>query len=256
MKIGTHDKVAICKYCRSSNIVKRGTRKTKKGTTQLMKCNDCKRTFSANFGFRYRRHDPAVISEAIHLFYSGMSTRAVSDALKVRGINVSDSAVYKWVLRYSKIAGLFTDSLRPHVGNWYRGDEVWVKVNGHKYYLFATMDDDTRYWLAGELADSKDKHDAYNIFKMTKDAAGKNPTVLITDGLPAYQKAARKVFGNKTYHKCDAGIRSKRTAQAASPQVQTTAPRIIKWNVSTARSATGKRPFGAWDARTPPCSTA
>ncbi|MDE0091579.1 MAG: hypothetical protein OXP12_09600 [Thaumarchaeota archaeon] len=72
------------------------------------------------------------------------------------------------------------------------------------------MDDDTRYWIAGELADSKDKHDAYNIFKMTKDAAGKNPSVLITDGLPAYQKAARKVFGNGTYHKCDAGIRSKR----------------------------------------------
>ena len=73
------------------------------------------------------------------------------------------------------------------------------------------VDDDTRYWLAGELADSKDKHDVDNIFRMTKDAAGgKNPTVLITDKLPAYQKAARKIFGNKTYHKSDAGIRSKR----------------------------------------------
>ena len=72
------------------------------------------------------------------------------------------------------------------------------------------MDDDTRYWLAGELADSKDKHDAYGIFKATKDAAGKNSTALITDKLPAYQKAARKVFGNGTYHKSDAGIRSKR----------------------------------------------
>lgn len=94
-KIASHDVVAICKHCRSGNIVKRGVRKTKKGTTPLMRCNDCKRTFSANFGFRYRRHDPAVISEATHLFYSGMSTRAVSDALKVRGINVSDSAIYK-----------------------------------------------------------------------------------------------------------------------------------------------------------------
>lgn len=136
----------------------------------------------------------------------------------MRGIKVSDSAIYKWVLRYSKIAGLFTDSLKPRVGNWYRGDEVWVKVNGQKYYLFATMDDDTRYWLAGELADSKDKHDADNIFRMTKNAAsGKNPTVLITDGLPAYQKAARKVFGNNTYHKCDAGLRSKRIGHTGKP---------------------------------------
>lgn len=211
MKVESHDAVTFCKYCRSDRIVKRGTRKNKSGVVQLIKCNDYKRVFSANIGFRYRRHGAAVVSEALHLFYSGMSTRAVSDALKVRGIAVSDSAVYKWVRRYSKIAGLFTDSLRPHVGNWYRGDEVWVRVNGQKYYLFATMDDDTRYWLAGELADSKDKHDADNIFAMTKEhAGGKNPTVLITDKLPAYQKAARKIFGDKTYHKADAGLRSKR----------------------------------------------
>ncbi len=146
-----------------------------------------------------------------------MSTRAVYDALAVRGIKVSDSAVYKWVERYSKIAGLFTGSLKPKVGNWYRGDEVWVRVNGQKYYLFATMDDDTRYWLTGERADLKDKHDAYNIFKMTKDAAGKNPIVMITDGLPAYQKAARKIFRNKTYHKSDAGLRSKRIGHTDKP---------------------------------------
>jgi len=40
--------------------------------------------------------------------------------------------------------------------------------------------------LPGELADSKDKHDAEGIFRATKEAAGKNPTVLITDKLLAY----------------------------------------------------------------------
>ena len=117
MKVESHDAIRFCKYCRSDRIVKRGTRKNKSGVVQLMKCNDCGRVFSANIGFRYRRYSPAIVSEALHLFYSGMSTRAVSDALKVRGIAVSDSVVYKWVRRYSKIAGLFTDSLRPHVDN-------------------------------------------------------------------------------------------------------------------------------------------
>ena len=209
-RIDSHDTVTFCKYCKSDKIVKRGTRKNKSGVVQLMKCNDCKRVFSANIGFRYRRYDQAIISEAIHLYYSGMSVRAISNAFAVRGLDVDYSAIYRWVERYSKIAGMFTDSLTPAVGNWYRGDEVWVKIMGKKHYLFATMDDDTRYWLAGELADSKDKHDADNIFRMTKDHAGKNPTVLITDKLPAYQKAARKIFGTKTYHKSDAGIRSKR----------------------------------------------
>ena len=177
----------------------------------MFKCVSCGKSFTANFGFRYRRYSPEIVSEAIHLYYSGMSSYQVADALNVRGIDITSSAVRKWVERYSKIAVLYTDSLTPAVGNWYRGDEVWVKIDGKKHYLFATMDDDTRYWLAGELADSKDKHDADNIFRMTKrNAGGKNPTVLITDKLPAYQKAARKVFGNKTYHKSDAGIRSKR----------------------------------------------
>ncbi|MDE0525756.1 MAG: DDE-type integrase/transposase/recombinase [Thaumarchaeota archaeon] len=211
-RIESHDVVRICKYCRSGHIVRRGTRRNKSGVVQLMKCNACGLTFSANFGFRYRQFDPAVISEAPHLYYSGMSTRGISGLFETRGIDVDNSVIYRWVERYSKIAGLFTDSLTPDVGNWYRADEVWVKVNGKKHYLFATMDDDTRYWLAGELADSNDKHDAYDIFKTTKDhAGGKNPTVLISDKLPAYQKAARKVFGSKTYHKSDAGIRSKRT---------------------------------------------
>ena len=217
MQIESHDTVRFCKHCHSDKIRKEGVRHNKSGDVQLMKCTACGKRFSANFGFRYRRYSPAIVSEALHLFYSGMSSRAVADAFEARDIDVDGSTIRRWVERYSRIAGLFTDSLRPKVGNWYRGDEVWVRVNGQKYYLFATMDDDTRYWLAGELADSKDKHDADNIFRMTKDAAGKNPTVLITDGLPAYQKAARKIFGNKTYHKCDAGLRSKRIGHTGKP---------------------------------------
>ena len=84
---------------------------------QLMKCNDCKKVFSANIGFRYRRHDSAVVSEAVHLYYSGMSVRAISDAFAVRGLDVDYSAIYRWVERYSKIAALYTDSLKPSVGN-------------------------------------------------------------------------------------------------------------------------------------------
>ena len=209
--IESHDTIRFCKFCRSDKIKKRGVRKNKSGIIQRFKCGACGKSFTANFGFRYRRYSPEIVSEAIHLYYSGMSSYAIADALKIRGIDVTSSAIRKWVERYSRIASLYTDSLTPDVGNWYRGDEVWVKIDGKKHYLFATMDDDTRYWLAGELADSKDKHDADNIFRMTKAAAGgKNPSVLITDKLPAYRKAARKIFGNGTYHKCDAGIRSKR----------------------------------------------
>ena len=208
--IESHDTVMFCKYCRSDKIRKKGVRKNKSGDVQLMYCNACRRVFSANFGFRYRRYDPAIVSEAVHLFYSGMSTRAITDLFKIRGIKIDNSAIYRWVERYSKITSLYTDSITPDVGKWYRADEVWVKVDGKQHYLFASMDDDTRYWIASDLADNKFHHNADDLLRTTKQHTGKNPSVFITDKLHAYQKAARKIFGNKTYHKSDAGLRSKR----------------------------------------------
>ena len=216
-QIESHDAIRFCKYCRSERIGKKGVRRNKSGDVQLYKCYRCKKVFSANFGFRYRRYSSDIVSEAMHLYFSGTSSNAIADLFGTRGIDVDGSTVRKWVKRYSKVAHLFTDSVTPDVGKWYRGDEVWVKVDGKKHYLFATMDDDTRYWIAGELADSKDKHDADNIFRMTKVHTGKAPTVLITDKLPAYQKAARKIFGNGTYHKSDAGLRSKRIGPSGKP---------------------------------------
>lgn len=211
MKIESRDTVTFCKYCRSDHIGKKGVRRNKSGDVQLYKCYACSRVFSANFGFRYRRHDPAIVSEAMHLFYSGMSSRSIADLFKARGIDVGDSAVRKWIRRYAKIAHLYTESLKPDVGKWYRADEVWVKAGGQQCYLFASMDDDTRYWIAADLADNKFHHNADDLLRDTKKHTGKAPSVFITDKLHAYNKASSKIFGNKTYHKADAGIRSKRT---------------------------------------------
>ena len=208
--IESHDVVRFCKYCRSDSVVRRGVRHNKSGDIQLIKCNSCRRTFSANFGFRYRRHSPEIVSEALHLYFSGMSSYAIADLFETRGIDVDDSAIRRCVERYSKIASLYTESLTPEVGKWYRADEVWVKVDGRQCYLFASMDDDTRYWIAADLADNKFHHNADDLLRETKRHTGKTPSVFITDKLHAYQKAARKIFGRGTYHKADAGIRSKR----------------------------------------------
>jgi len=33
----------------------------------------------------------------------------------------------------------------PRVGGWFRADEMWIKIGGRQCYLFASMDDDTRW---------------------------------------------------------------------------------------------------------------
>jgi len=56
------------------------------------------------------------------------------------------------------------------------------------------MDDETRYWIAQEVADTKDTHDAKALFTEAKEITGKRPETLITDGLPSYHDAFNNVF--------------------------------------------------------------
>ena len=51
------------------------------------------------------------------------------------------------------------------------------------------MDDETRFWIVREVAETKDTHDARHLFEMARDRAGKKPDVLITDGLRSYHDA-------------------------------------------------------------------
>jgi transposase-like protein len=190
----------LCKYCDSGRITKKGTRKNKNGNVQIFKCLDCKKRFSANFGFEKMRNNENIITGALQMYYSGMSTRDISNHYEMLGINVSDVAVYKWICKYSTMVSKYLNEIVPRTGNWVRADEVWIKIAGEQKYLFASMDDDTRYWLASDMADTKFQHNADNLLELTKKAIGKNPTHFITDGLPAYQKASKKVFGKKTIH--------------------------------------------------------
>ena len=51
------------------------------------------------------------------------------------------------------------------------------------------------------MANNKFQHNADNLLKSTKLQAGnKSPRNFITDGLPAYMKSSKKVFGKDTNH--------------------------------------------------------
>ena len=93
----------------------------------------------------------------------------------------------------------YVDKLNPNVGDVWRADEVYIKVKGNMKYLFALMDDETRYWIAQEVADSKHKHDAQGLFHEGKQLMDKIPGVLITDGLPAYHDAFNREFYSRMY---------------------------------------------------------
>jgi transposase-like protein len=181
-----------CIFCGSSNIMKWGVRKNKFGDIQKYLCKDCNRHFTFNIGFERMKHDPKAITMAMQLYFGGESLRNTMRSLELMGVKVSHQTVYNWIRKYSNLLKKYADKLKPSTSDVWRADELWVKVKGDMKYLFALIDDETRYWIAQEVAESKYKHDARNLFRMAKEYTGKVPTAIITDGLPAYHDAFKR----------------------------------------------------------------
>jgi transposase-like protein len=88
----------------------------------------------------------------------------------------------------------YLDQVTPQLSDVWRADELYVKIRGDMKYLFALMDDETRFWIAQEVADSKKNHDARKLLRVASEVAGKKPATFITDGLASYHEAYLKEY--------------------------------------------------------------
>jgi transposase-like protein len=188
------DTIEKCVYCGSKHIVKDGQRHNKAGDIQKWACLDCENYFSVNVGFDKMKHDPKAITTALQLYFSGESLRKTQEALRLLGVEVSHQTVYNWIRKYVGLMEKYLDRLTPKVGDTWRADELYVKFRGNMKYVFAMMDDETRFWIAQEVGDTKKKHDARGLFEKSIDATEKVPATLITDGLNSYRVAFNKTF--------------------------------------------------------------
>jgi transposase-like protein len=186
--------VNSCPQCHSDNLVKHGIRHNKNYDLQRFSCRNCKKRFSINLGFERMSVSPQVITSAMQLYFTGESLRGVQKFITLQGVNVAHSTVYKWIKKYTTLMEDYLSNIKPNVSDTWRADEVWTKVKGDKKYLFALMDDETRFLIAKEISDRKEGHDASGLFKQAKEVTGKRPKVMITDGLPSYNEAYMKEF--------------------------------------------------------------
>lgn len=186
--------ITNCLFCHSINIKKFGIRHNKDFDVQKYQCKDCKQYFSFNIGFEKMKHNPQAVTTAMQLYFSGESLRNTKNSLKLLGVKVSHQTVFNWIEKYTNLMKQYVEKLKPNVSDTWRADEVFIKFSGDIKYLFALMDDETKYWIAQEVAQTKDRHDARNLFHVGKEVAGKRPNTLITDGLPAYHDAFNKEF--------------------------------------------------------------
>lgn len=183
-----------CIYCKSVSIIKDGLRHNKHGDIQRFDCKKCNKYFTINIGFEKMKHNPQGITTAIQLYFSGESLRSTSHSLKLIGMEVTHQTVYNWIKKYTKLMETYLNRIIPKVGDAWRADELHIKVRGNMKYMYALMDDQTRFWIAQQVADSKFSANITPMFRKAKLVTGKRSSVLISDGAPNFNDAFKQEF--------------------------------------------------------------
>jgi transposase-like protein len=190
--------VHACLYCQSPQIVKDGVRHNNHGNIQKFRCKACGHYFTINIGFERMKHNPQGITAAMQLYFSGESLRNTAKSLRLIGVEVSHKTVYCWIKKYVELMEKYLNQIKPQASDIWRADEMFLKIKGNPKYLYALLDDQTRFWIAKEVAGDKMCREAVDyasrLFQQGKEVTGKRPRTLITDGLKAYHLAYKREF--------------------------------------------------------------
>jgi len=181
-----------CPSCGSDGTVRHGIRRNESGDIQRFSCKSCGKWFVVNLGFERMHATPQMISSAMQLYFTGESLRNVQRFLRLQGVNISHVSIYKWIRKYVKLMGSYLDQMKPQVSDTWRTDELYLKVKGDMKYLFAMMDDETRFWIAQQVSSNKGTSDVRPMFKEAQSITGKKPKTLISDGAGNFLIATRK----------------------------------------------------------------
>jgi transposase-like protein len=196
--------VSACPKCNSDSIVKHGIRHNKFGELQRFSCKSCGDRFTINLGFERMKHNPQAITSAMQFYFSGESLRHTQDSLRLLGTQVSYQTIHNWIQKYISLMQNYLDQITPQVSHVWRTDELYLKIRGNMKYLFAMMDDQTRFWIAQQVADHKGTSDVRPMFREAKEIAEKKPKTLISDGAANFHEAYQKEFwtlkGPRTEH--------------------------------------------------------
>lgn len=189
-----------CIYCSSPLTVKNGH--DEKGA-QRYKCNACRRRFCEKGIFARHRYPPSVILDSLFLYSQPISTRGVVVNLKrFRGIKPSHVSVYNWVIKFAKYFIQLANKKPINFSTIWHVDEKFTRVKGSKgphAYLWIVSDSNSNI-IATHVSFARDIINAKIVLQKANQRSGFSPEILVSDGLQAYKKACKKVFGRKTRH--------------------------------------------------------
>ena len=145
--------------------------------------------------FRYFKTSPEIIRLAVMLYIRfPLSLRNVEDLLHERGIDVSHEAVRFWWNRFgptfaSEIKRRRVQQLRAYSRWKWHVDEVFVKINGERHYLWRAVDHEGEV-LESVVTKRRNKHAALKFLRKLMKRYG-HAEEIVTDRFPSYRAALR-----------------------------------------------------------------
>jgi transposase-like protein len=149
------------------------------------------------------KYPPERIATAIGLFYDGLSIDSIRRQIKgLYGVEPSDSTVYEWILRFTKVAVSEAKYSNIKVGSLWVADETVLRLDkGVQVWFWDIEDSKTRFLLASHMSMTRTTKDAQALMEKALGRAGKSPRVIYTDKLSAYLDGIELTFGADTKHK-------------------------------------------------------
>ncbi|WP_406162909.1 MULTISPECIES: IS6 family transposase [unclassified Streptomyces] len=148
----------------------------------------------ASPAYKGHRYPVEVIAHAVWLYFRfPLSFREVEELMLERGVIVSCETVRRWSAKFGQA---YADGLRrrrPRPGDKWHPDEVFVKINGGRKYLWWAVDQDGNV-LDILLQSRRDKAAAGRFFRCLMKETRTVPRVVVTDKLRSYGAAHREVM--------------------------------------------------------------
>ena len=147
--------------------------------------------------FRYFKTSPEIIRLAVMMYVRfPLSLRNVEDLLHERGIEVSYETIRFWWNRFgpifaAEIRKKRMDRIRPLSGWRWHLDEVFVKINGERHYLWRAVDQEGEV-LEAFVSKNRDRKAALKFLRKLMKRHPR-PDAIVSDQLRSYRAALQEM---------------------------------------------------------------
>ncbi|MGY3676795.1 IS6 family transposase [Streptomyces sp. TE33382] len=149
---------------------------------------------SAPPSYKGHRYPVEIISHCVWLYHRfPLSFREVEELMLQRGVLVSHETVRRWCAKFGQAYADGLHRRRPRPGDKWHVDEVFVKINGVRQYLWRAVDQDGNV-LDVLIQSRRNAKTAKRFLAKLMKKQQRVPRVMVTDKLRSYGTAHRELM--------------------------------------------------------------